>query len=709
MSNNFLSIYALPYLLVAILFLFLGVFVFLHNKKSLTNLSYLFVCISSFLWLLGNYLIISSTNENSAFFWARFAYFGITLIPPSMYFFSTAWLDLYKEKKKIVILNYILGSCLILLFLFTDLFITGVYYYFFGYFSRLSKFSIIYLICFFLISGAFFWNLFKGYKKEKTAIKKIQIKSVLIAFVIAFIGAVDFWVTFGLEIYPISFITMTLFIVIVAHSIIYYKLMDIETVLHKTALWLLSFSFIVIPVFLIYRGIYFYLEKSIMLQFIFWTASFVMFSFYLRVIQPKIDHFFQRREYNLRETLNKFVEELVYLKGLDNLISQIENTIRDTLYPQTVDIFIYSELDERYIALNNNTQKNNRELIDEDNNFLTWLRKNNKIVYKEFIDMDPQFVWIKEDAKNYFNYNSAVVVIPLILNNNLLGIINLGKKQNLMRYKSADFDFLNVLRNESVIAISNSLLYEYTEEQVKQRSEELIKVQKQLVQAEKLATVGTLAGGVAHEINNPLAAILTNVQLLLDSDDIKNKDDKESLELIEEATKRCREIVKKLMVYARKPLAREEISKVDLNEVIGNVLSFIKYQLGQEDIKIVTNLQKNNYFVTGNKNELEHVITNIVLNAKDAIKKIKKSGIIEISLTKSEEFIKIQIKDEGVGMSSEVRPKIFDPFFTTKDVGKGLGLGLSICQAIIERHNGKIEVESEINKGAVFTVQLPIA
>jgi len=288
-----------------------------------------------------------------------------------------------------------------------------------------------------------------------------------------------------------------------------------------------------------------------------------------------------------------------------------------------------------------------------------------------------------------------------------LGVINLGKKANLRHYTALDFQFLTALKNQSTIALSNSLLYENIEEQVRQRTKELVDIQRQLIQAEKLASVGILAGGVAHEINNPLTAILTNIQMLLASRD--GQFDRESLELIEEATKRCRTIVQKLMSYAKKPLETAQVSEVDLANVIKNVISFVGYQLEQENIKMSTEAKEDSYLVMGNQNELEQVVTNMILNARDAIRHVKKSGEIHISLIKKGDKISIAIKDNGVGIPKELLSKIFDPFFTTKDVGKGTGLGLSICQSIVAKHNGVISVQSEPNKGSTFIVQFPKA
>jgi C4-dicarboxylate-specific signal transduction histidine kinase len=299
------------------------------------------------------------------------------------------------------------------------------------------------------------------------------------------------------------------------------------------------------------------------------------------------------------------------------------------------------------------------------------------------------------------------VVVPCLLEGKLLDILILGDKLSGKIYTSEDLDNFLDLAREVALATENALLYGNIEDEVRQRTKQLLEVQSQLVQAEKLATVGTLAGGVAHEINNPLTAILTNAQMLLADAKSFDADSKESLQLIEEATQRCRTIVQKLMTYAKRPLETTEVSKVDLLNVTKKVISFLGYQFEQENIKIILSAKDEVYLVNGNQNELEQVLTNIILNSRDAITKIKRSGNIYIGLSKSNNSIDVEIRDEGAGIAKEIMSKIFDPFFTTKDVGKGLGLGLSICQAIVEKHDGSIAVQSEVNKGSIFTVKLP--
>lgn len=706
----FYNPYVLLHIIIGNLFLLMGVFVYVQNKKSLSNISYLFVCITISLWLLFDAATMSSKNQEPAFFWARMVYVGVSLIPPSMYFFTVAWLGLMETQKRWVNLFYAIGFVFIGFFLFTDILIIGTNHYYFGYYSHLGPYSAIFLLFFTGLSCALLWHLYQGYKRETVPVKKTHIRNVLIAFFFGLnIGMTEYLPTYGIEFYPIGFIAIFILGTVIAYTIARYRLMDIETVLHKTALWILSFAIIFIPILLFYNYMFPHMLHSRVLQIAFGAGSFIVFAIYLRQIQPKIDHFFQRRKANLEEISSRFAEDLVQLKGINNLVKRIEETISDTLYPQKVGIYIYNEKKKKLELANQTNEKGDKLTFERDQIFLEWLRANNRIAHRDYVQIDPQFTPVKEQAEEYFDQAEATVAVPLVLNDALLGVINLSKKANLERYKALDFQFLATLKNQSAIAISNSLIYQNIEEQVKLRTEELVETQKQLIQAEKLATVGTLSGGVAHEINNPLTAILTNVQMLLADQGETVDADRDTLELVEEATQRCRTIVQKLMVYAKKPVETSDLSEVNLLDVVNKAVSFLNYQLQQDGITIEIDAKEENYPVMGNHNELEQVVTNIVLNARDAIAAIKKSGCIKISLLKEKNEIKMNIQDDGKGIAEDVLPRIFDPFFTTKDVGEGLGLGLSISHTIMDKYKGQISVESSVKKGSKFIIKLPIS
>ncbi len=235
-------------------------------------------------------------------------------------------------------------------------------------------------------------------------------------------------------------------------------------------------------------------------------------------------------------------------------------------------------------------------------------------------------------------------------------------------------------------------------------TEKLTKAQQQLYQSEKLASLGRLAAGVAHEINNPLTGVLTYASFLQKR--IQEPETKSDLDVIVRETKRCREIVKGLLDFARQ--APPQKSNINLNDVIHHSLHILDNQLCLKNINVKTGLAKLPN-INVDSNQIQQVIINLLVNASDAIG--NGGGEIKVE-TKTErndtgESLVMSVSDTGCGMSKEQQSKIFEPFFTTKGQ-KGTGLGLAVVWGIIDKHHGKMDVKSEPGKGTRFTVTLPV-
>jgi PAS domain S-box-containing protein len=231
------------------------------------------------------------------------------------------------------------------------------------------------------------------------------------------------------------------------------------------------------------------------------------------------------------------------------------------------------------------------------------------------------------------------------------------------------------------------------------------KMQNMVLQSEKMAAVGQLAGGVAHEINNPLGIILGFSQSL-----VRRLKEGEAmavpLKSIEREAIRCKGLVQDLLTFSRASRQERE-SGVDVNAAIQGSLSLIEARAKTANVEIVAETDPALPRVTANKNQLQQVIINLANNAMDAM---PKGGTIFLRTRPSQTRdggVEIQVQDTGSGVPSEIRGKIFEPFFTTKDVGKGTGLGLSLVYEIVKKHDGTIELDSEQGKGTTFTVFLP--
>jgi two-component system NtrC family sensor kinase len=224
-----------------------------------------------------------------------------------------------------------------------------------------------------------------------------------------------------------------------------------------------------------------------------------------------------------------------------------------------------------------------------------------------------------------------------------------------------------------------------------------------LIQSEKLAAVGQLAAGVAHEINNPLAAIIANAQILLRETSPDDKDIRESLELIELAGSRASQVVKNLLGFARKE--DYDFVRLDINETIYNAISLVQHEINSRQLKINLNLKEDLPPAVASKDHIQGVWINLLMNAIDAID--LSPGEITISTDYRNKEFKIVIEDNGKGIPPDKLARIFEPFYTTKSAGKGTGLGLSVCNRIIKKHAGEISAESVLGQGAKFVVTLP--
>lgn len=241
------------------------------------------------------------------------------------------------------------------------------------------------------------------------------------------------------------------------------------------------------------------------------------------------------------------------------------------------------------------------------------------------------------------------------------------------------------------------------EKRVQERTDEIKKIHSQLFRSEKLASLGKLAAGVAHEINNPLTGILTNSSLLLE--DLPPGDPRrDDVEIIVKETIRCREIVKRLLDFARQTKPQKKLTNV--NSLIENIILLVRNQTSFRNIDIEKQLEDNLPDILSDTDQIQQVFINIILNAAEAM---TAGGKLRITSGRSpdKEFITITFADTGPGIPEEHRERIFDPFYTTKE--HGTGLGLAISYGIVEQHGGSISVESCMGKGSTFTVQLPVS
>ncbi|EMO56458.1 GHKL domain protein [Leptospira santarosai str. CBC1416] len=438
--------------------------------------------------------------------------------------------------------------------------------------------------------------------------------------------------------------------------------------------------------------------------------------------------------------------------------------------------------------------------------FLLWIAENDRIYnFKEFAT-DLDLNRIRSSAENFFTKTGAALVVPLIINKGLLGMIVLGERKNRKNYTSSEIDKLNEIRSVSVMALSNAIFYERLveltetlEEKVKIRTLELENAQSQLIMSEKMASLGTMVAGIAHEINTPAGVIngaadnldqnmnyliqnIFDIVLLAKHRRLRKNFELALLHILRD--KKNSELDSREKFRLKKKL-KEEMEGMDFNPALSSELSnfIIENQIGEERkyiynvilkdddrgylmlknashinrnikniryairniVRIVKALKSyshldqsktlspanileglentlvilNNQIKYGikvvrnfreipsvlcNPDELNQVWTNLIQNA---IQALKGKGKIEISVFPQNDFVVVEIEDDGPGIPVKIQDRIWDPFFTTKDQGEGTGLGLGIAKGIVEKHKGKITLTSHPGK-TIFRIELPV-
>ena len=239
---------------------------------------------------------------------------------------------------------------------------------------------------------------------------------------------------------------------------------------------------------------------------------------------------------------------------------------------------------------------------------------------------------------------------------------------------------------------------------LKDREAALRETQAQLLQSEKLAAVGQLGAGIAHEVKNPLAGILGCAQLSLKKAEAGSPLEK-NLQLIEKETKRCKTIIDNLLRFARQEEAVRE--PIEINRVIEDAVAIVRHQLELQRVKVLQELASDLPLIRGNANQLQQVVMNLLINAQDALE--GRPGTVTVtSARRGAGRIELRVVDTGPGIPKEIQPRLFEPFFTTKPRGKGTGLGLAVTYGIVKEHQGEIRVDSEPGRGATFVITLPV-
>ena len=272
------------------------------------------------------------------------------------------------------------------------------------------------------------------------------------------------------------------------------------------------------------------------------------------------------------------------------------------------------------------------------------------------------------------------------------------------RWARGDFDYqVKITRKDEIAKLEET--FNFMASALKERSDKLKEyTDQQIMKSERLATLGQLAAGVAHEINNPLGTISIYAQMALDELGKDSDSCRESLAVVMKQTNRAGRIVKDLLEFARQ--SEPEMRLLNINDVLARAIAITTHPAELQNIRLLTDLSLELPDIQGDSDKLEQVFVNIMVNALQAM---PEGGVLTIRtrMPEGSGFVEIEISDTGCGIPQEHLSKLFDPFFSTKSTGEGTGLGLSVTLGTVQKHNGTIDVKSVVGEGSTFIIKLP--
>ena len=702
--NSFaLSMYSVPPILGAIFALGLAIFILAHKPRSQTKLAFAGLCISIIFWLAPYAIAYSTKDQLLATNCARVACTSVALFSLFLYQFVVSFLAL-KSEYFLLRLSYVVTFLLLLGFLFTNLFLSGTYQYFWGYYSKAGPLHPIYLAASYSMWLRGFYLLYKQLGKEEVPLKRAQIKYSLLAFLVAVPATIDYIPKYGVEFYPIGFTFALLFVLMTAYAIVRHQLMDIEVLVKRTVVFAGLVTAVVGVVSLVA-----FVSQDVLAHYVAvpkWISNIlsaaIIAGLYGRLrdwLVNATDTYLFQKKYDVRQLLKKFTDEVMVQLNLDQLVKMTVETLTQLMKLDSCSLLLINKDSRKFQLVAAKGIEAGKLELDEVEPFMTFLRETH-----EPIGLDGELGKIKfpEAVTNRLKELKARLCLPMEIHEELVGVLCLGKKKSDEEFTKEDLDVLSPVAKTLAIAVSNAQLVE-----------ELQKTQAEAAQKEKLAVIGTLSAGINHEICNPLGIVKAQCEaFLLDQQDgiLVGKTSQDLMDrmssILQVALKqidRATAITQKLSNFA-KPIKEPTAQPVSIPQEIDEVLLLVGHDLKLDKIEVVKEIDPNLPSILVDRRQLQEVLFNILRNAGQAI---KPPGTITVRAHTHQNDVRVIISDTGSGMPPETLNKIYNPFFTTKEPGKGTGLGLFIVRQIVERNKGRITVESTVGKGTTFYLDFP--
>lgn len=667
-----MNIFAVPPLLSSLVLFTLFLMGMFKAKTSRANILFAFLCLIGCFLNVDKTILTTSINPLTALRLSRIDHAFLVFVIP-LYLHFAVIITGYRKWLPAVKASYVLAVLFIPLTQH-HFYLSGVKGYFFGYFALAGPLFFVFGI---FSSASIILSILlfiKSLGEEKIAIKRTRVKYILLSFgFAAAVTHIDIITMMGHEMYPLgnfAFIPMSL----LGYAIFKHDVMEWTIFLNKgmvfLTLFFMSLGFF-LGVAVILRHLLGRDFDSDLIYIISMITTFVLIYFSSQKVYNVITQFLQQEYIRNRKALSNLSSEILTLLKISDIKEKVTNGLSTTFGLEKCEIRAVPRIDSSESA----------RLLEE-----------------------VDFFW-KQGYR---------LSIPVPSKSNPSYLL-LGEKKSMSLYTTEETEVLMMLSNNIALAFDNGDAYTKLREFSLSLEQLVDERTKALIQSESLAAVGRLAAGVAHELNNPLASVMSTLEFQVDH--LKEQDElRDDLAFSLSELRRARDIVKSLLDTSRQ---REEAKElVDIHTPIEDALKVLYNQYKNRKITIVRKFNAEKSLLRGNTPRLCQVFINIIKNAIDAIGDNEGTVTIETANEKLPlqeagsakalgDIVVCRIKDDGEGINPKDLQNIFKPFFTTKPQGKGIGLGLFIVHEIVKDHQGSIQVESSPDKGTTFTLIFP--
>ncbi len=653
----------------------------LHRTFTYTTL-----CIVS--WNLAIFSLYYFTDPIDAEWWSRLFRVGICLAPATTFHFALVLSASDRRGWRVLLAaGYVIGAALAVVNLRGHL-VAGITPHVWGWYIQPTPLYGVLTASLVLFLTLWAERVWRSYRHPSSSRQRVQAKFWLLAGLIQ----IPFVLTnllpiYGINIYPLGNLGNVFFTGIVAYAMVRHRLMDVDFIVRKGVSFVIAASIVLVPCSVALAAICRAFAMTAPLPFVCAALAFTLIAVVLvptmqAALETRVHRALFRSQHDSRQRLRQLTDDLVHILDQGALVRRLAEELRDTLDIEGCDIFV---LDEQKRRLVDEGPASEHEPLPDDVT-ATVERLTDPTLTSEIEDDHP-------DAVPALRGRGWEVIVPLRIKDRLIGVLALHRNRDFRLFSAEDLQLLAGLASAATVALENARL-----------SRQLRQSETVLERANRLSSLGTLAGGIAHEIRNPLVAVKTFLDLLPERlEDREFLSNFRNLSLSE--LKRVTNLINDLLSLGKTAAAGRKL--VPLSGTLEPVVRLMESTANKREIRLVEEVEPDLPPVWADPDQLKQIALNLLLNA---IEVSQVNGEVRLSVhagtaRDGQPAVVLEVHDEGPGIPREQLEDIFLPFFTTKDSGTGLGLAM-VHQMVVD-HGGEITVDSVIGRGTVFRVILP--